>query len=206
MLCSLAANLGAVNYLDYYSRDVTPDVLSTEFGISLPGFLQMIGPEFGSIESTLKPANKQFVLLDTMRNGDSTRRGRTHTRSITIDVSLHRRFSCGRLGEFEACDSLRSAEHHQRLCTKSTEPTQQKRRFSFLPSAQVNWVVVVMDEQSMRAEYMECGRKVADHIMSKGWDLHLLDTLPFGFALPIREMLHALKMDPPEGTMSCLYL
>ena len=68
LLSSLAANLGAILYLDHYARDFTPDVMAEDFGISLRDFMDIAYRTLKSKVLLLQePANKQFALLDILR-------------------------------------------------------------------------------------------------------------------------------------------
>lgn len=67
-----------------------------------------------------------------------------------------------------------------------------------------SWVRIVCagDPERRKTLYLKCAKTVAEHVLATGWNLEIIATLPFGFALPVREMLHALRRDPPEGVRS----
>ena len=66
----------------------------------------------------------------------------------------------------------------------------------------LDWMLANLSADSedlRRQEFFAAAKEVTDFIIKKGWDHSMLRTLPFGFALPIQEMIHALKECPPEG-------
>lgn len=51
----------------------------------------------------------------------------------------------------------------------------------------------------LAALLQDSARQLVELLVSQGWDVMQLETLPIGVALPIREALKVCRQDPPQG-------
>jgi len=67
-------------------------------------------------------------------------------------------------------------------------------------------VFVVEGPEATVDYFLGCGKELVEHLVSLNWDRSVIESLPFGCALPIQEFIRPLKEHPPKDWTPAAYV